>query len=644
MESFIGRSDLSKILIRQPNQGFFHWDEAGRQLLFVIVLSLAWVTVKPVLAAERTIAVSNASHNIEDFRQYAELAARLKPYGEVQIIISALADKSWFEIPPGGSPWHEYACYKAAPWMYFPHPKIAPFIPASHVAANRNLLEAKLKVIRELGLKASFRGVSSHILPEEFFRRYPEFRGSRVDHPRRSKREAFSMCLDLPETREMVSWMVAELKRHVPELLTWYTSTNDAGAGLCWAAAQYPGPNGPMHCKHLTAGDRVRNLNMAEHNGARLGGGDMVIYWGHGANFWREDKESAYSKLPENTHFGRPDKSISLGMMLGGRSYPFRGMFNPFYVISTMARFESAQHLTVGLSALYDRAQEHPESISKMFDLVEDCIAEPAITDVEREAKLRKFTTLWAGQQQSDKVYQAFFEMQEVFRLMRTAAGSYNGATSGVATRHMNRPLVIKPDLLTPEEEAYFLPHVFNIRQNDARMDYIDVAGSRMSGTETWDNADFWNALEMGRHAGSVFMSLEDAPQGAWLNKVGLSLSMWASEMRSINNFYHGQLIRDKYKEILEGPKRIPEKVANWDGDPGFLEWNGIMRNELDNANELLKLLRDGGMEMVAHAKDPRYEDTFLLGPDLIAHVEKKVRIMRDHWLDVQDYLAPPFK
>ena len=43
-------------------------------------------------------------------------------------------------------------------------------------------------------------------------------------------------------------------------------------------------------------------------------------------------------------------------------------------------------------------------------------------------------------------------------------------------------------------------------------------------------------------------------------------------------------------------------------------------------------------------AKDPRYEDTFLLGPDFLEQLRKKAGIMRAHWLDVQDYLAPPHK
>ena len=119
---------------------------------------------------------------------------------------------------------------------------------------------------------------------------------------------------------------------------------------------------------------------------------------------------------------------------------------------------------------------------------------------------------------------------------------------------------------------------------------------------------------------------------------------MWVSEVRSIHNFYHAQLIRDRNAEILAGEPRIPTKIDTWEGDEGNLEWNEIMRDELDNTYELIALLERGGLELVARAKDPRYEDTFLPGPDLIDQLRKKTRIMREHWLDVQEYLAPPLK
>ena len=127
----------------------------------------------------------------------AKSVSRLKRYGCVQVDIGVLADKSWHEIPEGGSPWHEYAMSIPTVAKFFPHPKIAPFFPADWVAKNRSLLLAKAAILREMGLESAFSSNDTQYLPEAFFRRYPHLRGPSVDHPRRSKRAEFSMCVDL---------------------------------------------------------------------------------------------------------------------------------------------------------------------------------------------------------------------------------------------------------------------------------------------------------------------------------------------------------------------------------------------------------------------------------------------------------------
>ena len=60
----------------------------------------------------------------------------------------------------------------------------------------------------------------------------------------------------------------------------------------------------------------------------------------------------------------------------------------------------------------------------------------------------------------------------------------------GVSMRHINRPLVAVPENLAPEEEAYWLPHVFNPSVSEARRDYIDFHGGRLSGPRGMDQGD----------------------------------------------------------------------------------------------------------------------------------------------------------
>src|SRR5512141_1266234 len=117
--------------------------------LFLLLLSLELLGAAPVFI------VRNSVRDVNEFREFASIVARLKRIGEVQVDIGVLADKAWHHVPPGGSPWHEFGTYNPALYNYFPHPKIAPHIPADWVARNRELLLAKAAVLRKEGLSAA---------------------------------------------------------------------------------------------------------------------------------------------------------------------------------------------------------------------------------------------------------------------------------------------------------------------------------------------------------------------------------------------------------------------------------------------------------------------------------------------------------
>jgi hypothetical protein len=210
--------------------------------------------------------------------------------------------------------------------------------------------------------------------------------------------------------------------------------------------------------------------------------------------------------------------------------------------------------------------------------------------------------------------------------------------------RHLTRPLLIRPEVLSSAEESYFLPYVFNTRETEARSDYIDLHGGRFTGPAAWNDAGLRSALSAAARAAGLFERAAPAPEEQWFRRLALGLRLWAGEVRSIHNFYFGQLLRDRQKELLAGQPRIPAKVATWTGDPDYLQWNEIQRDELDNATALVAVVEKGGPALVAHAVDARHEDTFLLGPDLASALRRKAELMRAHWLDVQQYLASPHK
>ncbi|MGV8094573.1 MAG: hypothetical protein AB2L24_22190 [Mangrovibacterium sp.] len=43
-----------------------------------------------------------------------------------------------------------------------------------------------------------------------------------------------------------------------------------------------------------------------------------------------------------------------------------------------------------------------------------------------------------------------------------------------------------------------------------------------------------------------------------------------------------------------------PDKTPTWEGDPDLQAFITVMRDELDNAQELINVLEDGGMEFIS--------------------------------------------
>jgi hypothetical protein len=135
------------------------------------LLALGLLAAAALPAAGRTFVFHNAIRDVEEFRAYARVAARLKPYGAVQVDLGVLAEKSPFHETGLRSPWHDYGAYMATMWAFYPHPKLAPYVPAAWVTKNRELLLAKVAILKELGLRRSFRPMRRSFCRRRFSRR-----------------------------------------------------------------------------------------------------------------------------------------------------------------------------------------------------------------------------------------------------------------------------------------------------------------------------------------------------------------------------------------------------------------------------------------------------------------------------------------
>ena len=584
--------------------------------------------------------------DIKEFEVFARQMERLKPYGRVDVSINNPAQRADFEIPEGGSPWHEYASYNLSVHIFFPDERLAPFLPADFVAKNRKLLMSKEKIVRESGLGVAWASTDPLLLPEAFFVKYPHLRGPRVDHPRRSLEQAFSACFHQEETIDMYKNMVNELIKNVPEINSFDFHINDAGSGMCWSNDLYVGANGPASCKnsHISEGV-IAMFDVFKNTTMQITGRDVDIYFD---GFTTEERIEIDNKLAErNTALLKdnyPSKNIS-SMLVS--SWPVRGIMNPLQILRTLIQSESQPPFRYSLSFgdMYERGQERVETIEKVIDIVEDNLKNPSDGEGSDSLMaiqaLKKICYKWAGEESSDQLFNAFMSLDQALNKRNKMMPRFSNTLYylGVSARHITRPLVFVPGNLTADEEKYFLPHVFNVSVEEARNEYMDLHGAdRFLSEGVVDSflVDLKAVI-------NSFEKIKNATEQKFLDDMARSLRIYYCVVRSCGNFNNAQIIRNRNREILAGPVHRPPKTPTRTGDPDLKHFNDIMRDEFDNTQDLIDLLENGGMDLVVHAKGAYIEDTFLLGADLIEQLKQKLKIMMAHWRDIEGYLSTPY-
>src|SRR5690606_12718893 len=146
-----------------------------------------------------------------------------------------------------------------------------------------------------------------------------------------------------------------------------------------------------------------------------------------------------------------------------------------------LAKNKDADTYTVfiGFRAWYSRGNDNVEGMKLAIEMVDhfmNALRQGKSTETAR--LVRELCDKWGGAS-AERLYAAFDELHKTMGRSRKSVGNLRPINWNVAARMINRPLVVAAQLLTPEEEAYFLPHVFNVSEEEARMDYIDIQGGR---------------------------------------------------------------------------------------------------------------------------------------------------------------------
>ncbi|GAH53983.1 unnamed protein product, partial [marine sediment metagenome] len=271
---------------------------------------------------------------------------------------------------------------------------------------------------------------------------------------------------------------------------------------------------------------RARRFLETLHEGARAGGGDVSVYIDHG-NFWRNEINEVVARLPEDSYVIAHDPTSTVILLNEYMGSVVRGLINPLAIIKRMRHLTDPKVSTVFLrfSMPTHRGDATLEAVAKAVDVVIDCLEKPATALRAQIAKLHGLCVTWVGEKKADTLLETLVAMDDALRTRVLVAPRFKPMHGAISMRHTTRPLVINPELLTPEEESTFLPYIFNIHESEARTDYIDVHGGRLTGPADWQTE---SALERCFDelygVASTLEDMKDAPAGAWLFDLATSV------------------------------------------------------------------------------------------------------------------------
>ena len=222
----------------------------------------------------RRIKVSANTANLEEYRKLAEFA---KDLGATHLGADQIEPSMWQWNADRKDPYPNWSLQRPTLFKYIVPKELEKYLPADYAKRNLDTLAARVKILKEFGLKATFNGMEPAYLPEQAYREHPEWRGPRCDQTRRSRKAYYAPCLDNPEMRRIYVDAVAELCKTAP-FETFELMTNDSGGGLCWYPRLYPGQNGPAACYAVPLADRIVNfLSIFQEGAAKAGIPDAEV-------------------------------------------------------------------------------------------------------------------------------------------------------------------------------------------------------------------------------------------------------------------------------------------------------------------------------------------------------------------------------
>ena len=547
--------------------------------------------------------------SIEDFTRIAE-TAREAGFTHVDLGC-AMTGRSRYQLDNDGN-WcegydfyPEYTAVFPAFFKFHVPEKFRAYLPQSYAAANLERFRAFAEILRKLGLKGSLICSEALFLPEKAFADHPQWRGPRCDFGARSRKGYFAPCVDNPEIQECYREASSVLGEAAPVMDYIEVVTGDSGAGLCWGKL-YPGPNGPESCRTIPLEERERAFLSVLKSG--FPGVSMIFL----------------TEQPNWTYTGILPYKSALGK---GSTYLLRVpqdkplfLENPVTVLDGLAKAVDAGAEWLRFSIEDPQGLFRKESIYPALFQHFETLWSPNRT--ERISRLAELLRKLEKNTDASALCDAWTRADEA---LRTLGGCFLNSIlfyGSMSERWLTRPLLAMPERVPFEEKAYYLRHVFNVLGAEAENDLLDYHGAR------WSNIalDASAATRSEQSLAYIVSLLDDAVTS--MERSGTAprrlarLRACRCFVRNIRNILSFQAEMDRAR--MEVPRAKYEKMT------------GAVREEFSNTLELAEILEEFP-EILARAESAADENTFLFGPDIVAQLHRKNRLMCAHIHDIDD-------
>lgn len=573
-------------------------------------------------------------------KKFEEMVSLAKDAGITHINISGLAERTDYRDEDKYSPWCEWSIPLPAFFKHVLPPGLEDAYPADFVGRQMNFMKKKHDIVVKYGLKSAYFANEPHWLSERIYEKHPEWRGARCDNSLRTIGMFFAPCVDHPEVLDLYRQAAKEIVTQCPSVDTFLSTPNDSGSGYCWSRILYVNPNGASDCRFRDMGDRVMGFFRAIKQGATDAGCKdpdirLVSFY-----FPNDEMRNIEAKV-------RPDEKLGtmgLGCWGGGREVV--GYSNPVGMVSGFFNMRNADKEKRDLYF----SDDDPRCLIalKLFN-------ETSGTGTEKERL--DFLYALARELYGDEVAE---DVVAAWQTISKAEMIFYGSGLGlreyivcgtVGMRWLVRPLVAHPERLMEEEKSYWLPYIYQSEgsQPDTFMDYSNTCGSDR--IKTWDMATAISICidsvsdTLAEAAGLFKKAQEKAKNKDIKEKLYIeSLRTRARRCCTLTIRHYAQVsgLINERKKIERELSVDPESPAPETGSEGLFFMYRAMRWELDNTNEIIKIIKESPVPIIRTTSDKAQEGAFIFGPNVLENLEKKVKIMLRHWRETEDgYYRP---